>query len=288
MSRETKRVVHRPLHASVLVPSTNLPRKPSPSLVHSIVDSSVTLSSRITLSFSGETFVYDLRSLQADPHEIIELLRTSASERGNWMTVAAHYRRSGNASASISILTELLKVMAQHHVPEQDLKPVFLLLSGCESDLGKHKDANSDHYRNAQKWLQKVYGRAPVPPTPVPVSIAPRASPPSRPDSTSLERQVQSLRDRLNNHVTLLSESQSSKRKLEDDFNLERDVRRKLERQVDDLRKEREQARDMESYALEQLRREVESRRRAEDHVRELQVDLERYARPIPNYYRRI
>ncbi|THV02377.1 hypothetical protein K435DRAFT_963110 [Dendrothele bispora CBS 962.96] len=309
MSYETVPTKHlspfRPLsYASVPVPSTKSPQESASSLVHSssaspvpTIDPRATLSSHIAVSFSGETFTYDLRSLQSDPREIIQLLKSSASERGNWMIIAAHYRRIGNPSAAITVMTELLDVMAQHSVPEQDLKPVFLLLSGCEKDLGtKHKNADvkisADHYRNAQKWLQKVYNPGPgsVSSAPVAVSVTPHTPPASRSESTRptpLERQVQSLRDRLNNHVNLLAESQSLKRELEDDFVQERGKRRKLERQVEDLRKEREKARSMELYALDQMRREVDNRRRAEEHARELQIDLEKFTRSMSGHYQR-
>ncbi|KAF5370807.1 hypothetical protein D9758_001967 [Tetrapyrgos nigripes] len=262
-----------------LGPSTtvNLPLPRSP-LLHCSIEPKVTLSTRISLNFSGETFLYDLQHLDADPREIIELLKSSASERGSYTTVAAHYRRVGNPAAAISVVSAMLEVLALR-VSEQDLKPAFLLLAGCETDLGKNNKADtkasSHHYSNSQKWLQKVYGSSSVP------SAASEPSSLTRP--STVERQLQSLRDRLNNHVNLLADAHKMKRKLEDDFNLERDKRRKLEREVEELRKERDRARDMEAYALEQMRREIDSRRRAEDRVRDLRIDLDRYARSTSN-----
>lgn len=54
-----------------------------------------------------------------------------------------------------------------------DLKPVFLLLSGCEHDIVKNlraSDAQSDvvskHADRAQKWLHKVYGNSSLPSLP--------------------------------------------------------------------------------------------------------------------------
>lgn len=55
--------------------------------------------------------------------------------------------------------------MAEIGIPEKDLTPAFLMLSGCETDLGKRaRDSGADeariaeHYANSQKWLQRVYG----------------------------------------------------------------------------------------------------------------------------------
>ena len=57
-------------------------------------------------------------------------------------------------------------------VSEQDIKPAFLMLSGCEVDLAKKAKKKKDtaaalvHYGAAQKWLQRVFGEgAPTPET---------------------------------------------------------------------------------------------------------------------------
>jgi len=39
------------------------------------------------------------------------------------------------------------------------MKPVYLMLSGCEADLARDEKENSSaHYTNSRTWLQKVYG----------------------------------------------------------------------------------------------------------------------------------
>lgn len=58
--------------------------------------------------------------------------------------------------------------MAQQGLSGDDLKPAFLLLSGCEMDLAKRAklsqaSAAEEHYKTAETWLQKVYG-VPTPP----------------------------------------------------------------------------------------------------------------------------
>ncbi|KAG6858288.1 hypothetical protein C0993_006073, partial [Termitomyces sp. T159_Od127] len=62
----------------------------------------------ICFSFFGEDFTYDLNTLDKDPRSVIELLKATESERGNWMMVGAHYRRAGNPSAAISVMEALI------------------------------------------------------------------------------------------------------------------------------------------------------------------------------------
>lgn len=232
--------------------------------------------------------------------------------------------------------------MGYHKVPESELKPAFLMLSGCETDLAKAAKSQgadhsviSTHYHKSQKWLQKVYGLNAPSTTPNTSSRPPSApsqslpqsgqsnhkahskglTPPRAPASLRsrldipapsaprqqfaaarlspnheriLEREIQSLRDRQNVQSTLLSEARSTKRMLEESAEYERDVRRKLERQLEDTEKERDSARKMEAYALEQMKREVENRRRAEDRAeaernlrREAEKCAEKRAKPL-------
>ena len=62
-------------------------------------------------------------------------------------------------------------MLTQHGVSKEDLRPAFLMLSGCETDLGRMARAASDHhqkpeisaehYKKSQQWLQKVFGTQP-------------------------------------------------------------------------------------------------------------------------------
>jgi len=60
--------------------------------------------------------------------------------------------------------------LVKRGVSEQDIKPAFLMLSGCEVDLAKKAKKKKDtaaasvHYRAAQKWLQRVFGEGAPPP----------------------------------------------------------------------------------------------------------------------------
>lgn len=64
----------------------------------------LSFSNTITMSLCGGAITFDLQELQQDPQVIIDLLKLTQSERGNWMIVAANYRRSSNTSAAISVL----------------------------------------------------------------------------------------------------------------------------------------------------------------------------------------
>ncbi|KAJ7178406.1 hypothetical protein C8R43DRAFT_457212 [Mycena crocata] len=257
------------------------------------------MESRILMRLCGENITLDLRSLAGDPATVIELLKVTASERGNWLIVSAYYRRTGNPGGAKAVVTAMLEALTQFNIPENDLKPAFLLLSGCEIDLGKiarskaEPEKVAEHYSNAQKWLHKVYGACPpslvseLPtvedskrsPPRAPASLrsridatsapsAPRSHPPS-PNHRMLEREIQSLRDRHTHNNNIISDMRLSKRKLEDTVEMERDVRRRLQRELDQVVKERDKARRMETITLDQMKREVDSRRRAEDRADE-------------------
>uniref|UniRef100_A0A0W0FH59 Uncharacterized protein n=1 Tax=Moniliophthora roreri TaxID=221103 RepID=A0A0W0FH59_MONRR len=229
----------------------------------------------ITMSLSGILFSYNLNNLKSDPHEITELLRATSSEYGNWIVVGAFYRRKGLPHAAISVIQTMLQglassgshqhllnlfplVMAQRQIPEEDLKPAYLLLCGCETDLAKKTrhdhPLSAVHQEKSIKWLRKVYGdfkSTSVPPLPskvptVECSTAPRASSTggSTPSAShghdqAMEQEIQSLRDNLNHQMSLLASLRASKRKLEDEFDAERSIRLKLEHQVDDFKRDR-------------------------------------------------
>lgn len=273
----------------------------------------------ITMSLCDQVFTYNLQCLQPDPREIIELLKLTASDKGNWVLVGAHYRRTGSPLASIAVMSAMLEEMTRKQIPDADLKPAFLFLASCETELAKKMKLGdavraAQHFQNAQKWLQKVYGtfsdnnagveslKAPVHVARQPVSqpqskllrntknkpqnnsisdsrqhakLPPR---PPGPHQKILEREIDSLRDRQSIQATLLSEVRSCKRHLEDDVIHERETRRRMERELDVLRRERDSARRSEAYAVEQLMKEKEIRRMTEeimDRERQLRQDSE-------------
>lgn len=256
---------------------------------------------RLSLYFHGEAITYDLKALDSDTRPIIELLRITNSERGNWMIVGAFYRRSGDPRAAMAVIQTMVEAMTGHGVSEADLKPAFLFLSSCETDLARQARAAqstievAEHSKNARTWLQKVYGSGASPEASQALGVVESimSSIPCLPKATVqvmdrgadvepspivaravvqqriLEREIQSLRDRQHHQSNLLSETRVAKRKLEDDFDCERDLRYRLQRCLDDTRRELEMARKMETYALDQVKREVEARRKAEDMAQE-------------------
>ncbi|KAK0212787.1 hypothetical protein DFS33DRAFT_65826 [Desarmillaria ectypa] len=279
-------------------------------------------NTRITMLLCDQVFTYNLQCLEPDPREIIELLKVTASDKGNWVLVGAHYRRIGNPLAAITVITTMLKEMTRIQVPDADLKPAFLFLASCETELGKRMKQQEDavsaaqHFQNAQKWLQKVYGtfsdtsNETIESSKPPVHVAcqsvsqcqskPHSPPkntknkphnhflsdprqhaklPSRPPGPHqkiLEREIDSLRDRQAVQASILSEVRSCKRQLEDDIIYERDTRRRMERELDAVRRERDSARRSEAYAVEQMMKETETRRRMEEIVdREKQLRRE-------------
>ena len=139
------------------------------------------------------------------------------------------------------------------------------------------------HYAAAQGYLQKVFGKAnnfqnaernhnyfhekelsgslsqPDARMKVTRGISPQ------PNLNPPEQETRSLRELHNDQKTELAQLRTLKRKLEDDYLYERSMRRKYQRQLDDLEKECEFAHKMERYALDQIKREVATRRKAEE-----------------------
>jgi hypothetical protein len=168
-----------------------------------------------------------------------------------------------------------------------ELRPAFLLLSGCETDLAKLAKTKKEpesvirgHYAAAQGYLQKVFGKADslqnaernrhekelsgsLSQPGARMEVTRGFSP--QPNLNSLEQETQSLRELHDDQETELAQLKTLKRKLEDDYFYERSMRRKYQRQLDDLEKECEFARKMERYALDQIKREVATRRKAEE-----------------------
>ncbi|KAF8739278.1 hypothetical protein AX14_010252 [Amanita brunnescens Koide BX004] len=123
------------------------------------------MASKLELRVAGEQFIFDLSKLEDDPKSIIALLKVAYAERAHWMIVAAFYRRKGNACAAIKLMIELIQALNGQGVDPDKMKPVYLMLSGCEADLAKQaKECSSIHYINSRAWLQKVYGTFDDPP----------------------------------------------------------------------------------------------------------------------------
>ena len=173
----------------------------------------------------------------------------------------------------------------------EELRPALLLLSGCETDLArlakKKKEPESvirGHYTAAQRYLQKVFGRADLLQNAernrdnsherevfgsisqldaARMKVTRRFSP--QPNLNLPEQEILALRERHDDQETELAQLRTLKRKLEDDYSYERSMRRKYQRQLDSLEKECEFAHKMERYALDQIKREVATRRKAEE-----------------------
>ncbi|TFK44826.1 hypothetical protein BDQ12DRAFT_717975 [Crucibulum laeve] len=260
-----------------------------------------TFDTPITMMLCGEALVYDLKYLEPDASGIIELLKVTRSERGAWMVVAASYRRRGNLVEAIRVIEALIEVMITMQVPEEQLRPAFLMLSGCETDWAVQVKAEgadvltvAEHYLNAQKWLQKVYSATrpsrfsqPMPKftstsqqseAPIMSSSIKVKPAPTNPHDRIMQREMQSLRDRNAAQAAELLEIRSLKRKLEDEVGQERELRNKMQRQLETAEKERDLSRRLETYALGQVKREVALRRLAEERAekeRQTRMDVQ-------------
>ncbi len=202
-------------------------------------------------------------------------------------------------------MTSQLALVAEFHrhgVPDSELRPAYLFMSGCETDLArlsklesKSSTVISAHYDSAKTWLQKVFGKAdPVKDDkedkenkPPPIKTAssevlktqelntPAKSVQSsnKKDFNSLEREIQSLRHRNAAQARQISQLNSSKRKLEDDYHYERNLRRKYQSRMDALEEQRDAARKMERFALAQVKQEISKRK---NEMKELQRQGER------------
>ena len=97
----------------------------------------------------------------------------------------------------------------------------------------------------------------------------------------SLEQEIKSMRKLHNDREAELAQLRMLKRKLEDDYSYERSIRRKYQRELDGLKKECEFAHKMERYALDQVQREVVTRRKAEEVAkseRKMRQELTRFS----------
>jgi len=70
------------------------------------------LETRLVFEIQGQKQVYDLsQDSGLNPESIIELLRLSKSERGNWMMVGAYFRRRGNPRAALQVVATMVQGM---------------------------------------------------------------------------------------------------------------------------------------------------------------------------------
>ena len=203
-------------------------------------------------------------------------------------------------------LRDLIKieVMRTNGILDKDLKPAFLMLSSCETELsrrtkglsGEDTAISRDHSQRSCTWLQRVYGNSqdkqqsaltevtsrpraqnwtPTPAddvdisnestAPMIISKAPFGISAQSAHQRSLESEIDSLHDQLKRVTSRLEAMRAAKRKLEDDCDSERIYRRKVERKLNDVECKLDISQKMERFALDQVRREVDARRRAED-----------------------
>jgi hypothetical protein len=213
--------------------------------------------------------------------------------------------------------------MADNGVPEADLKPAYLMLSSCETELARRakKRSNSrlseEHNSKSKRWLQKVYGASTPSSSVSPVAISTNAlgldfaekaptvsaqprsgsvagktkttpnrprhgllaearrsasadsllAQPNAPHIQILQREIDLLRDHQSTQSNVLSDIRSGKRKLESDLASERSARKKLQMSLEDVERDLKMAKKMEGFALQQVKKEVDSRRKAEARV---------------------
>lgn len=61
------------------------------------------------MTLGGQHITFDLEALDVDPNSIIELLRSTSSDRDKWMIVAAFYRRKGNTHAALTVVATMVQ-----------------------------------------------------------------------------------------------------------------------------------------------------------------------------------
>ncbi|TDL26116.1 hypothetical protein BD410DRAFT_895544 [Rickenella mellea] len=123
-------------------------------------------TSRIPIVICSETIWFDLETLEDDPSGIISTLKQAHDASGSWIMVGAHYRRAGMVDSALMVITSFLQEMGETDTRDSALKPAYLLLSRCYSDLahklllkeGNESDAVKSYREKAQEWIQRIYG----------------------------------------------------------------------------------------------------------------------------------
>ncbi|KAH9083404.1 hypothetical protein EDB83DRAFT_10314 [Lactarius deliciosus] len=119
----------------------------------------------LDVTLCGQRITFDLEGLDVNPR--IELLRATSSDRDKWMTVGAFYRRKGNTHAALIVVATMVKVLSDLGLKACELRPAFLMLSSCHTELwrrtraqdGSETKASVSHLDKSRRWLQLVYGR---------------------------------------------------------------------------------------------------------------------------------
>ncbi|KAH9061389.1 hypothetical protein EDB87DRAFT_422048 [Lactarius vividus] len=83
------------------------------------------------------------------------------------MVVGAFYRRKGNTHAALTVVATMVKVLSGLGLKTCGLRPAFLMLSSCHTELwrrthardGSVTEASVAHLDKSRRWLQLVYGR---------------------------------------------------------------------------------------------------------------------------------
>jgi hypothetical protein len=89
------------------LPASPLPKEPPRAI--SPVGPPYNMNSHVLLNKDGVISPFDLAQLDKNPQYIIDLLRSTTSEKGTWMIVCAHYRRMKNYKAAVAVALAMLQ-----------------------------------------------------------------------------------------------------------------------------------------------------------------------------------
>ncbi|KAI0320892.1 hypothetical protein OF83DRAFT_464975 [Amylostereum chailletii] len=234
-----------------------------------------------------------LKDFKEGPSFIISILVASKSDRDKWVIVASFYRRASMVDSAIVVLNKMVDVMKKCGMSDHDLRPAFLMLSSCYTELGRKSrvpggsetEASRAYMEQSRQCLQKVYGCNKPEPAQNGKTLGPGStvstynrSKPSRFEgdrthdrsasgsdkAAMLPQDHYMAQDRQAAHDSEQSRERAAKRALEENYAQERALRRKLERHVGELEQKLARAEERENRAREQVHAEVAKRRRAE------------------------
>ncbi|KAI9463525.1 hypothetical protein BJY52DRAFT_1184549 [Lactarius psammicola] len=246
----------------------------------------------LDMTLCGQRITFDLDCLDVDPRSIIELLRTTSSDRDKWMIVGAFYRRKGNTHAALTVVATMVKVLSDLGLKAWELRPAFLMLSSCHTELwrrtraqdGSETEVSVAHLDKSRRWLQLVYGRLTTEPRSEDspdmlvngTSRHAHAVPPEKEDITPENiqradngRDLRVLRDPRVLYVEDPASTRYAKRRLEDEASFERATRRRLERTLHDLEAKVVEAQKRVDDAHASIRAEANTRRKCEHAISE-------------------
>ncbi|VDB83402.1 unnamed protein product [Peniophora sp. CBMAI 1063] len=123
-----------------------------------IVDMLPPLQQTISLLYNGIPITFDLTKIDPDPATVVTLLQQTKAERGLWAIVAGWYRRHGYPMSALGVLQALLDGVAQHSLPDRELRPIFFMLANCHRDLARTEDKPKaqEHREHMRRWLQRA------------------------------------------------------------------------------------------------------------------------------------